>query len=282
VLAGRCLILLKNPHDAERALLFAVSRNPDLADAHRWLAVIYYDMGDLRRAVPHLREVARLDPADGRPHRLIGMIFKDMEQPDDAITAYEESLRRNPHPKDEVAVREELGEALLKQYREADALAALQGLDTPAAAVIRAEALLPLGRGDEVGPLLDDALKKWPDHGGLLRLRGERLRAAGNPQAALPLLERVVQLDPQDYRSRTQLAQCYETLGRSAEAAEQQKKIRELQVLIEEVVDKTREAMDHPWDAAVRYRLEELHLKLNRPEVAKMWHAAAEACRETR
>src|SRR5437762_1303349 len=48
ILAAQCLIALRNPREAEKALLMVMSQNPDHVEAHRLLAVIYYDQGDFR------------------------------------------------------------------------------------------------------------------------------------------------------------------------------------------------------------------------------------------
>ena len=38
------------------------------------------------------------------------------------------------------------------------------------------------------------------------------------------------------------------------------------------------EAMNKPWDAAVRHQLADTCTKLNKPELARMWALAALAC----
>ncbi len=65
-------------------------------DAQRWLASTYYDLGLMTAALSTLRTLAELAPDDARPHRLAGLILKDFENYDEAVTAYRESLRRDP------------------------------------------------------------------------------------------------------------------------------------------------------------------------------------------
>src|SRR6266545_2522337 len=57
---GECLYYLGQKREAERALRFVLTENPRHVDAHRYLAAIYYDQGDLTFAVWHLREAANL------------------------------------------------------------------------------------------------------------------------------------------------------------------------------------------------------------------------------
>src|SRR5947199_218337 len=77
-LTGQCLLALGAVREADRVFRSVVAEQPDQVDAHRGLAVIAYDLGQLGEAVEHLRRVAELDAADPRPHRLIGLIYKDM------------------------------------------------------------------------------------------------------------------------------------------------------------------------------------------------------------
>jgi predicted Zn-dependent protease len=286
VIAARSYLMLGRRRIALELLQTVLDRQPDHIDAHRWLATIFYDQGDYSRTVPHLQEVARLDSRDAAPHRLIGQIYRDLEEPDEAVAAYQESLRRlrayrqhHPHPIDEDEVRAELASCLLKQFRDADVIAVLKGVDTPEAIVYRAEAMIALAQESEADSMLDDALARFPGDGGLMRLRGERYRMVGQPAKAADLLEQVIAKDPRDFRSRSQLAQAYEELGRSADAVEQRSKALEAQKLVAEIHDRNKEAMNNPWDPIPRYRLAELSEQMGRKELAKMWREAAEACK---
>src|SRR5207247_11209982 len=42
-LSGKCLLSLRNLRESERALLFVLDQQPDHVEAHRLLAIIYYD-----------------------------------------------------------------------------------------------------------------------------------------------------------------------------------------------------------------------------------------------
>src|SRR5262249_40237089 len=153
------------------------------------LAIIYYDQGDYRAAMPQLEDVAHLDPTDERPHNLIGIINKDLDRPQEAAAAFKESLRRNPNGLRSIETHLDLAEVQIKNREPANALELLKGLDSDRAVALRAEAMVPLGQGAESVAILDEALKKYPDHGGLLRLRAERYRDAGDNESAVQLLE---------------------------------------------------------------------------------------------
>src|SRR5436305_288056 len=83
-------------------------------------------------ALPHLREVTRLDPADARPWRMMGLVRTNREEYEEAAEAYRESLKRDPHPPDEAEVRVELAVCLVKLRKEDEVLRELAGIETEA------------------------------------------------------------------------------------------------------------------------------------------------------
>jgi tetratricopeptide (TPR) repeat protein len=277
LLQAHCLISLRQPHAAADILRQLVDERPDLADAHRYLAGIYYDQVDLIHAVPHLEAVAKLDPKDARALALLGRCRRDREEYEQAVDAYRESLRREPHPRDEDQIRIELAECLMKLRKEDEVIREVAGMQTKEAVAIRAEALIGLGHEDEALKLLDDGLKEHPDFGGFLRLRGERYRAASQPAKALPLLEKMVAQVPDDFRARTALARTYEDLGRTKEAKEQDDKVKSLVGIIDLIHTKELKAMNETWNAALRMEIAELYDKIHRPQDAKTWRQAAES-----
>src|SRR5262249_690681 len=86
VLSARCLLELRRLREADAVYSWVLAQDPENADAHRGVAAIAYDLGQLPRAVAHLEEVAKLDSQDGRPHRLIGLIDKDLSRFTEAAT----------------------------------------------------------------------------------------------------------------------------------------------------------------------------------------------------
>lgn len=279
ILNAQVLISQKQPRQATEVLAYVLSVAPEHVDAHRWLATIYYDQGDLSRAIPHLKEVTRLDPLDFRPQHLLALIFKDLDMEDEAIPHYLEALQRRPpeHSRDQIRI--ELADCQMKQFRYSDALNTLGELSSPDAVMFRVDALTATGKPVEADRALADALKTYPDHGGLLRLDGERKRAEGDHARAAAILERVVALDPYDHRSRYSLALAYEGAKQSAKAAEQHQRHQELKKLVQTVAERSRDATTDPWNESLRWELADLCEKLGRPQLAEMWRNAARACR---
>ncbi len=282
-LSGQCLLYLKQPREAERALRFVLHERPDHVDAHRALAAIYFDQGALMAAVQHLKRVAELDDADGRPHRLMGLIYKDLEDYGTAIDCYRRALGRELRGQSPDKVQMELAECLSKQNGWAEALALLVQCDpspedAPTVAALRAECLRGLGRVTEAGAVLDQALAAFPDDVVLLRQRAIVHLAAKEPMAAVRLLQQALDLDRHDYTSLYQLGLGYRMLGRATEAEQQLRLAEQTKEDLLEHRRLTQEAAAQPWDGRVRLRLAALCDKLGRPSDAAQWRQAAAAC----
>lgn len=282
-LAGRCLLALDNRAEAARAFSWVLSQDTENADAHRGLGALAYDQGEMMRAIHHLTEAARIDATDGRPHRLIGLIRKDMGQRDDAVAAYREALQRDLPTTDRRAVKLELAEVQLKRKDHESALQALDGLDAydsmrADAQALRAEALLGLAKTDLAVSFLDMGIRKFPKDGRLLRLRGQAYVTAGDAKEAAPLLERAIAADPHDHQAHHQLALAYAALDRPADAEKERQRVREIHDDLTRMTELQKQAMERPRDAAVRRQLAALCRKLDKPELAASWEKAAAAC----
>lgn len=264
--------------DVEALLAPLVAVNPDMVDAHRLLAVSFYDVGAVQEAVHHLRETARLAPDDPRPHRLLGLMHSDYELFAEAIPCYEESLRRDPHQPDREDILLELATCLIRQLRPADAL---DVLSTAAAGVrvdlARAECLLALGRREEARRLVQSAVAAEPDNRAALVLEGSILLEDGDAEAAVIPLERAVAVDPHDYLATLSLARALAQLGRENEATATRARADEIRSLRSTFAELHREAWERPHDSEVRQRLADTAARLGREDLERVWREAAAA-----
>jgi tetratricopeptide (TPR) repeat protein len=281
---GLAFLSVKRSWEAERLLRYVVSRQPDHLEAQRGLAAIYFDQGALRLAVQHAQECARLEPHRGYPYRFLGVIFKDLGKYAEAQAAYQQALERELPAEQVREVQEGLVEVLVLQKQYAEVLAMLQEGVTwvkanPRMLAARAECLWGLDHGAQAKTLLDSALVEHPDSPELLRLRAKLHLSANEPQSAATLLERALRLDRHDHLSRYQLVQAYQMLGRSADAAEQQRLLEQTQGYLAELTQLNAEITERPWDGAVRTRMAEICDKLDKPDLAAMWRQAAAASR---
>jgi len=264
--------------DVQELLAPVVAADPDAVDAHRLLAASFYDVGAVQEAVHHLRETARLAPADPRPHRLLGLMHSDYELFAEAIPCYEESLRRDPRQPDRDDVLLELATCLVKQLRAADALEVLAtATPSTAVALVRAECLLALGRRDEARQLVLSALAAEPGNRPALVLEGSILLEDGDAAGAIAPLERAVKADPHDYVATLSLSRALARAGRADDAASARERAEELRSLRHAFADLHREAWERPHDPDVRTRLAEAAARLGRPDLEKVWREAAAA-----
>jgi tetratricopeptide (TPR) repeat protein len=279
-LSGQCLVYLGDYAKAENALLYVLKENPDHPDAHRSLAALYYNQGAGSLAVDQLREVARLDERDARPHRFMGKIYKEQEQFALAIPCYDAALERQLSDNAAHEARLELAECLVKNLKFDRAWPLLENeMDATADQVaLRGECLMGMARTAEAQVELDRGLKEYPQSVKLLQLRAKLYQDAHQSQEAAALLERAIKIEPGNYACSYLLAQVYERLDLRAQAAEQRRLSEQIKGYLVEMNHLNDEATNNPWDASVRRRIADICVKLGRPDQANLWLQAAAAC----
>jgi tetratricopeptide (TPR) repeat protein len=280
-LCGQCLLKLGESHEAERTFAYLLSEQPESIDANRGLAAAYFDQGNLHAAIHYSREWARLDDRDGRPHRFLGLIYKELNHAAEAVPCYREALQHDLKEEVKEEVRQELAECLLMLRKPAEALQILDQAHPPEALVakalvLRAEALRGQNARAEAAALVEQALRLDPDLPEALKIRGWLYLDANQPQAAARVLEKAVQLKPVDYTSHYNLVTAYTRLGRAADAKAQEKRLKEIQGYLEELSTLAGQLATQPHNPALHARTAELYDKLNLPKVADRWrHNAA-------
>jgi len=273
--AGFCLLELKQHAEATRVFEFVVTEAPENVEARRGLAAALYDLGQTVRCVEQLEIVARLDPADARPHRLMGLVYKDSVQFELAVAAYQEALARGPSESVADEIRLELAEVLLRLNRFSEALETLGERGR----VLRAEALRGLGRGREAAELLDakpEPTSEWR------RLRGQLHLDDARHGDAIPLLERAAAGGPADHQSQLLLAQAYAAAGRLDDAKRAAARAENIRKDLDAMTELSREANAKPWDPVVRLQLAEIADRIGKPQLAELWRSAAASCRARR
>lgn len=214
-LTGDCLFRLGDLRAAAQVLAYVVDQKPDDVESHRLLAALYFDLGAMGRAEYHAKEVARLDPEDGRPLRLIGSIHKDFRNAEQASVAYRAALERKLSPAARSEVVRELTELLVEDLgKDQEALQTLEQIppgwrDSPDVWVLRATCIWRSPDKTEAIRLLDAALRADPELPVALVLRAKLHLHYEEPEAAIHLLERAARIDPHDYKTQNQLAGAY-------------------------------------------------------------------------
>lgn len=86
----------KNYPQAETALLHGLELKPEAATGHYELAKTYWALGRWREAAPHARKAVSGMPDVASPHVLLGNIFLRENDPQRALSEYQEYLKLDP------------------------------------------------------------------------------------------------------------------------------------------------------------------------------------------
>jgi tetratricopeptide (TPR) repeat protein len=244
-------------------------------EAHRGLAVIYYDRGAIDHAVHHLQQVTELAPDDARPYRLLGLIHKDYERYEDAVKFYQAALARQMAAATRDQVRREITTALIKTRDYETGLKIIEAASpTLDALVLQAECLVGLSRSEEAAPILEDVLQRDPDHFDALLVRAGIHQEQGEHTEAEQRLRRAAGLQPKDYLVNFRLAQTLRIQGQTEAATDFASRAEEIKLKRERFAQLHQDATANPTDAAVRYEIGLLAQDLDMPELALTWYKA--------
>jgi tetratricopeptide (TPR) repeat protein len=285
---GLNFLALQMRAEAEQLFNYILSKNPDHLNAHRGLAALYFDQGAVSKALHHAGHWSRLSPQAGGPHRFMGVIYMDMgdmgENNEVACSCFKEALAKELSPAQREEVKRELAEVLMRKTNYADAWNLLRELDPHSQGLektqeLKVECLTKLNRAAELSDQLRQALAQFPNNASLLYIQARLSLDSGQLEEAAKLLERAVRADRHSSRCRLLLAQTYTALGRPNDAAEQIRQSEAAQKLEHQLSELTRQAMDAAWDQEIRLRLAALCDQLGRYDEAANWRRAAAVCR---
>ncbi len=255
-------------------------RDPDLADAHRWLGATYFDLGDLTQAEFHLKELARLLPKDYSPYRLLGVMHKDFERYQESLVDFQRALDLGPPPTVVAEIRLELAQALIQQNQFEDALRVLE-FDWPADAieprVVRAECLWTLNRHDEAKQQLQAAQRLEPNDRQALWMTVRIALDEERTAEALQTLQKLVDAEPTNHQALYEISLAYRRLGKESEAQEFLERRNVARALFEQLVELNKQAINEPQNASVRLDLAKVCDQLGKKELATVWRDAAAA-----
>lgn len=279
-LMGRVCYAQELTVQAVQLLQRALRENPDEVEAHRWLGIAAYDIGNTALAASHLQRVAELEPADGRPHRLIGLMLKEQDQYAAAAAAYERSLSRDPSQTDAPVIYLELAQCRFSQRNYDGALAALEHCPATAEAMlVRAECYRAQAKTDAANDALERALAQKPQPPQALALKATLCTEARQEREAVVWLTKAMESEPNNYQFHYQLLQIYRRLGENALAETEARRTDELRRLTDELDELRAEAATNVTDAELRFRISDLARQLDMPELADNWAKAGRLVR---
>lgn len=277
-LTGESLYRVGQLDNAEHCLLQAVQDTPDNVDALRWLATVYYDLGDIDQTLQLLREVSRVAPQDDRPHYMQGAIYRDFGEHQKAITELSRALELGARNAHEIRPLLASSQMSLKQFDAA--LATLQGCpETAMTLSLKADCLWQSGQSSEARQTLAQA-ESWGD----LPASGRRLKARiliehNELPAARQLLESLISSDPGDDEASYQLALVFRQLKDEPAYQAQLARSESIKALKTRLTALSEQAMKEPSHAEIRDQLAVLCDQLGLQSMAQVWRTAAASCR---
>lgn len=275
-LAGETFCRLGREAEAIGVLQQALKFDPRNVDAHRWLAVAYYETGSPTDAIAEMQQATELDPADFRSHRMLAKIYKENNRFEEAVTSYQRCLRYTLTDLARQRVLLELSQSLSRLLRYDEALKVIDQADETAD-VLACRAGIQYHLGNKVGARKSAlrAILLDPQHrDGLTWLSAIEAEGGHYPQSAT-YLEQLLKVAPADVKARRDLANVYRRLGRTAEADQQTKQADDTRKLQERFTKLQQQAGEKPDDAEVRFQMGELATELKLYRVARACYRAA-------
>ena len=285
MLAVHCFTAIQDMPSAMRTLEEIAAEFPDNVDTHRLLIANYYDFGALQQAMRHSERVSELAPEDPRPDRLMGLISKDFEKNELAITHYLESLQRAETDLtfDQVdEIRTELAEVYIRLRKYQEAKKQLEKLSADAAPSVqatafayRAECAMALGDFVEAEQLVRQCIRKDPTLPDGQRILGLLAMQTGKPEDAKQALENAARLDPGNDRVFFQLSNVLRQLGQTDAADAAYNKHQQIKILKLEYIELNVQAAQQTDNASVRVRIASIAEQLGDYQAAVSWYRGA-------
>jgi tetratricopeptide (TPR) repeat protein len=216
-------------------------------------------------------------PGDGQAHLLRGRVFEAGLRYDRAAEEYQKTLDLRP---DLLKAHLALGEMLRRKGRYAEALAHFQAYlqfrPTDAAALLGlARCQRYLSPAEVALSTLNRLLSEHADYPEALLLRGQLELEAGHPKEAFASLQRAARFLPEDLDTFQALATAARLLGHKEDAQAYESKRQAIERDLRCMEELTKEIIERPHDAALRYEAGTILLRLGQQDQGARWLASA-------
>lgn len=261
--------------DAIGCLQNAVTQNPGLARAHRWLGVVYYDLGAMQQATDHLRLAADADSSDFGVLRLAARIHSEYQNFPEVVVDVQRALQRDPPEPIATELRLRMADALRQLRRCDEAIAAIA--DCPDSADLwacRAQCWETAGDSERAMAACEQALLTDPQQRTAHLVLGRLQLAQRDAGSAIQHLQRAVELQPSDHEATYLLGRGLILAGQETQGKQTLERATQLKERFLKIADLHIQAIDHPQDVAIRLQLAKLTSESGRPEIAAMWYRA--------
>jgi len=196
-------------------------------------------------------------PEDPGPYVIRGMITANQLRWPEAEELFRQALARDPNHDD---ARMRLAEAQVEQLKFSEAesnLAIVRDLSLEGT-VWKARCAAHLGRLDEAQKLLQDAAVRKPGSGLVYGELGQLQLMKKDFSAAVQSLKAALLAEPVNTQFQYSLAQALMSSGKTEEAQEHFRVVKDASVALESLPQLTRWVIDHPDDIESRFKVAEI------------------------
>jgi len=230
-LAGFSLFALDRYREAASYLEKANHADPSDLETLDMLGKAYLRMKDYKILPSVFERIMKINPNSASAHVMMGMAFDDMSQREDAIKEYQAAIAADPKF---MGAHSGLGYLYWRQgdseNAEKEMRAELEHFpNDPVANCILGRVLLNNSRYEEARAHFEEALKVNSKYEDALIGLGEAEVALNHPNAAISILRKAIQLNPDQAEAHFVLGTALRKSGRTEEGIREQKLSAELQ-----------------------------------------------------
>ena len=246
-----------------------------LVPAYQLMASIYYDLGNMQRAMEAATVVSTLDPNNARIFRFMGMVQQDYEQWQDSLLAYQRYIELDPFGDLRETVIISMAEVHIKLRQFNQALTQLnQVIVTPRIYALRASCHYNLGDVQDAFVALNNALSRDPAQHEAILLKGTIQVQDRSYKTAVDTFVSGLRYYPRDDVFMYKLSEAYRGLGDEAKAEEMSLKSTTLRTKRERFSKLNVDVIGEPANTAMRLELGKLAEEIGKPELAVTWYQA--------
>ena len=205
------LLISQGRFDMAQELLHqALAKDPDIAQAHSWLALcLAQDRDKLKEATREAEQGVHLAPDDSFTHFVLASVWEDRNQIDKALAAIEEAIALDPVSASYYGTKSQL---LSQKNNWTGALeAAEEGLtfdpEDESCSALRTVALERLGKVGDAREQAEESLRQNPDSTWAHSAHGWAMLQLGDYQAAQKSFAEALRLSPNNEMARSGMIQ---------------------------------------------------------------------------
>ncbi len=283
MVAGESYYRLHRYLEAEVAFRQLTELNPKSELGLRWLVAVYYDLGAYDHAIDISNRLTVLRSQDFTPHRMLGMMSRDFERNQQAISHFRRALELSPPQDVRVEIVEELAAALVDEHEYDGAVALIEEslVQTPATSHSLARSYWALGNQELAVKHLTLAEEGASMNESVALTRARFALESGEPERAESILQKILKSNAANIDAYYNLGLALAKLGQNEESRIAHAEHARLVLLKESLTELNVNAIQNPRDRYVRLELADICEKLGKQDLAQMWRRAANACLST-